>query len=196
MKKCLIFLRWYLYIKYSSALDLIFLSWAPLNISRASPYLSATSHHLPGKTLTLLLRSLWEKTTSSSRSAENLLKIFYHRHRLVLPYFDCILICTASVWTGCWQPIFGLWSSNDGLNQLFYFQKNIQTSRSEKKNCHNILNFDIYLRTFKVILCLSPSFPCTQFTLPLYFMGSALLLHSTSSKWCGWVPQLEKLHLF
>ena len=75
-----IFLRWYLYSKYSSALDLIFLSWAPLNISRASPYLSATSHHLPGKTLTLLLRSLWEKTTSSSRSAENLLKIFYHRH--------------------------------------------------------------------------------------------------------------------
>ena len=147
-----IFLRWYLYSKYSSAWDLIFLSWAPLNISRASPYLSATSHHLPGKTLTLLLRSLWEKTTSSSRSAENLLKIFYHRHWSVLPYFgwDCIFICTASVWTGCWQPIFGLWSSNDGLNQLFYFQKNIQTSRPEtdgadlKKNCHNILNY-IYL---------------------------------------------------
>ena len=124
-----IFLRWYLYSKYSSALDLIFLSWAPLNISRASPYLSATSH-LPGKTLTLLLRSLWEKTTSSSRSAENLLKIFV-TGRLPHLGWDCIFICTASVWTGCWQPIFGLWSSNDRLNQLFYFPKNIQTSWSE-----------------------------------------------------------------
>ena len=178
MKKCLIFL------KYSSG-DIYIANIPQLwiwyfSVGRRSIFLVPAHTYLQPATTSLGKHwpCFWGAFGKKQQAAADQQKTFWRYFTIVtgrcchIFEWDYILICTASVWTGCWQPIFGLWSSNDGLNQLFYFTKNIQTSCSEtdgadlKKELSQYFELYIYLRTFKVILCLSPSFPCTQLTLP------------------------------